>query len=903
MSMNYYLHLRRLLFFIFFILWVGRVAAQSPVQQDRFVPFDSVVHFVEQTHRVQFFFKPEWFDKKRYHPSILDMPLQDIISLLKNSGNCAVVIPDSSAVVFVANEPSPVLSVNTSTNYTTVGDPKEYGKYSRAVMKGKIIDASTGEPLIGARLYVEKMKTGVSTDKNGIFSITLPVGDYNIKLSYMGYQDNISKVKLIGNGTINFEIVEKTIQLNEVVITSERMDNNLISTQMSALQLNTKDIKELPVTLGETDIIKSVTLLPGIQSVGEFGTGFNVRGGGADQNLILVEDVPLFNSSHLFGLTSIINPESVSGVTLLKGGIPAKYGERASSVMDIRMGSTTTDKVKARGGIGLLNSRLTVEAPLFKNKVNILLGGRTTYSDWLLHRIPDIDLMNSSANFYDMNGFLTITPNPNHKITGFGYYSNDEFTFSNSVHYNYSSKLASVRWNYIINKYLSSNAVAGTSIYDYHVSEPDTLEPAEAYRIRSGLKYYTAKWNLAWHPNNKHTVESGINAMLYSVKPGQLSPYNAESLVVSKLVPSEKATEMSVYTSDDVAITDKLSASAGLRYTWYTLSGPGSVYLYQEGYAKSEEYITDTVSYGKNKTIKKYAGLEPRLSVRYSINDQSSVKLSYNLIRQYINLVSNTAVMTPSDVWKLSGPYTPPMTCHQYAAGYFRNFRQNTIETSVEVYYKRLRNTPETKNGAEILVNTHLETELLEAQGYNYGIELFVKKNAGRLTGWASYTFSRSMRKTSGEYSSEKINNNTYFPSNYDKPHSFILNTNYHISRRWRFAGSFVYSTGRPVTLPELKYSFGGYQLIYYSDRNEYRLPDYHRLDISITLDESLRLKKKWKGSWTLSIINVYGRKNAYSVYYQKVTPSESNNYRQYSLFKLYIIGRPLPTLTYNFTF
>jgi hypothetical protein len=889
---------------LFILLLSGRIFSQNLPAQDAFVPFDTVVHFLEQKHAMSLYFKPEWFEKKRFHESILTLPVNEVINLLKNSGNCTVVAIDSSSLVFVPfNSSTLSMSGNSVSNCITIGNPAEYGKYSRATVNGKIIDAKTGEPLVGARLYVEKTKSGVTADKNGNFTITLPVGEYDVKLTYIGYQDNMNKIKLIGSGTATFEIIEKTINLNEVVITSERPDHNLLTPQMSLLQFSTKDIKELPVSMGETDIIKSVTLLPGIQTIGEFGTGFNVRGGGADQNLILIEDVPIFNSSHLFGLTSILNPDGVSGVTLLKAGIPAKYGERASSVMDIRMGNSTFEKLKAKGGIGLLNSRLSVETPLFKNKAVLSVGGRTTYSDWLLHRMPDLDLMNSSANFYDLNAYLAVSPDNNNKITGFGYYSNDNFAFSHNIHYQYASKLASVRWNHIFSQKLSSSLMTGMSLYDYHVNERDTLQPEEAYRIHSQTVYNNIKWNVAWHVNNNHVVDMGLNAVFYTIKPGNLSPYDSISLVEPRNVQKERANEYAGYISDNFSISSDFSAEIGLRCSWYTLLGPKSVNIYRDGSDRLTENITDTVFYKKNKVVKSYSGLEPRLSLRYSIDDLSSVKVSYNRINQYINQVSNTSVMTPSDVWKLSDTYIKPLKSVQYAIGYFRNFNQNTFETSIEVYYKTLKDVVEYKNGATILLNDHLETDLLNARGYTYGAELYVKKVRGRLTGWASYTFSKSMRKTTGASSEEQINNNNYFPSNYDKPNSLILNANYHISRRWRFSGSFTYNTGRPVTLPELKYNFDGYELVYYSDRNKYRLPDYHRLDVSITLDESLRLKKKWKGSWTLSIINLYGRKNPFSVYYKKVTPTESNNYRTYSLFQLYIIGRPLPTLTYNFNF
>jgi hypothetical protein len=882
-----------------------KISAQTLNKQNSFIPFDTVLNFVEQKYATHLYFEPKWFEKKRFHSSILDLPLPEIINLIKNTGNCSFIVMDSSSIVFVPAEPSDISIPQVSTNkdFITIGNPDEYGKFSKASIHGKVVDGKTGEPLAGAGIYVEKTKTKAISDKNGHFNITLPVGEYDIKLSYIGYEDNQNKIRLVSNGLVNFEIMEKSIKLGDVIITAERVDNNLLNTQMSLLTIDRKGVKELPVTLGEIDIIKSVILLPGIQTIGEFGTGFNVRGGSADQNLILIEDVPIFNSSHLFGLTSILNPDGVSGVIMMKAGIPAKYGERASSLMDIHLGNTSFEKIKARGGIGLLNSRLTVEVPIVKNKINILVGGRATYSNWLLHSIPDIDLMNSSAKFYDLNSLLTITPNNNNKITAFGYYSNDIFAFSNTMHYQYSSTLASVRWNHIFNQKFSTSLVAGLSNYDYDVNELDTLSKREAYEIKSRVLYKNAKWNLTCRSFDNHVIDIGVNAVLYSIKPGDLSPYTQQSLVIPVSVPQEQAHEFALYASDNINISPKLSAEVGIRYGWYALKGPGSVYVYQNGYDKSTENIIDTVNYTNKHAIKKYGGLEPRMSLRYSINDLSSIKFSYNRINQYINLASNTSVMTPSDVWKLSDTYMRPLKCDQYAIGYFRNFHQNVIETSVELYYKSLKNIIEYKNGAQILINTHLETDLVNATGYNYGAEFYVKKNTGRLTGWVSYTYSRSMRKTTGLFSSEQVNNNHYFPSNYDKPHNMVLNLNYHISRRWRFASSFTYNTGRPVTLPELKYQYNSYQLIYYSDRNKYRLPDYHRLDVSITLDETLRLKRKWKGSWTLSIINLYGRKNAYSVFYQKDMGTTASNNQQYNLYKLYIIGRPLPTLTYNFSF
>jgi hypothetical protein len=902
--MVYLPYLKQLFILCLFFLLIERASSQQAYRQNNLVPIDTIVKSLEHKRNISLYYQPEWFDNKTFHSSILELPIDEISNILKNACNCSAIAVDSFSIVFIPNEKSlSDITVKNNDVYTTIGSLRDFGKFKQGTLTGKIVNGKTGEPLIGVRIYVYKTKTGAVTDKNGKFKLTLAVGEYDLKLSYTGFEDNLNRIKLCGDGSATFEIMEKSILLNEVIITTKRAENNLVRTQVGMVQLTKKDIKELPMTLGVTDIIKSVTLLPGVQSIGEFGTGFNVRGGSNDQNLILVENVPIFNSSHLFGLTSIVNPDGITEVTLLKAGIPAKYGERASSLMDIRMGTANSEKIKGVGGIGLMDSRLTLDVPLLKNKVNLLVGGRTFYSDWIINRIPDIDLMNSSAKFYDLNAFLTVSPDENNKFVVFGYYSNDKFSYGVNLHYLYSNSLASIRWNHVLNHKLSSNLMAGLSNYNNEVGQHDNLKQIEAYKIYSKVFYKSLKWNLNWHPNNNHSVDFGANAIFYDINPGNLAPYDTFSHVIPVEVSQEKGNEYAVYASDNFSITQKLGVEFGLRYSYYALIGPGTEFIYKEAGPITKENIVDTIFYSKGSKIKKYSGLEPRLSLRYSINDVSSVKLSYSRMNQYINLISNTSVMAPTDIWHLSDLYAKPLKCDQYTLGYFHNFKSGAIETSLELYYKTLTNLIEYKNGAQLLLNDHLETDLINAKGKDYGIEAYLKKNTGKLTGWISYTYSRALEKTTGEDASSQINNNNYFPSNYDKPHNLVINLNYHISRRWRFSGSFLYSTGRPVTLPEVQYDYEGYQILYYSDRNKYRLPDYNRLDIAITWDESLRKKKIWKGSWTLSVINLYGRKNAYSVFYERDVPSAENNYREYSLYKLYIIGRPLPTLTYNFSF
>jgi hypothetical protein len=885
---------------LFFLVNCNLVFSQQiPANDERsdYLPIDSLIYKYEQKRGLRIYYQPEWFEQKKLHVSAINLRPDDFLFKLTEAGKCSLITLDSASFVLVSHDFANVPTLKKDVNsVVVVGKMKEFGKYKRAIISGKIIDGKNGEPLPGANLYIDKLKLGTSADKSGKYSIELPVGEYEVKLTYMGYEESVRNINLVSPGNTDFEIFEKSINLSEVTIQSNRAEQNVSRTQMSLVKLDARSIKELPVALGEVDILKSLTLLPGIQSSGEFGTGFFVRGGGADQNLILIEDIPVFNSSHLFGLSSIINSDGISNATLFKAGIPARYGERASSVLDIRLGANNQEKVRVKGGIGLINSKISVNLPFAKNKANLFLGGRTTYSDWLLHKIHDVDLMNSSAGFSDLNGLFVYNINSNNKLSLFGYYSKDRMSIKNADSYNYANLLGSVRWNHVFNNNLFSALVAGFSKYDYYTDEFDSLQRDETYKIKTSLLYKTLKYNVTWIPSKNHSVDIGINGMLYNEQPGRLNPYDSLSLIIPIKLASEKAFEYGIYASDNISITDKLGAEIGLRYSGYEYLGPASVFLYRPSSAKSEETIIDTLHYGKNKSIANYSGFEPRISFRYTINENSSVKLSYNRINQYINIVSNSSVMNPADCWKLSDTYVEPLKCDQYALGYYRNFKNNMFEISIETYYKKLQHIIEYKDGASLLVNQTLDADLLNAKGYNYGVELYIKKNSGRLTGWLTYSYSTSQRRTYSKTASEQVNRNEYYPSVYDKPHNLNLVGNYHISRRWRFSGAFSYSTGRPVTLPEYKYAVGGNELVYYSDRNKYRLPAYHRLDISITCDESLKIKKFWKGSWTFSIINLYGRKNLYSSYFLK----ENSNY---NLYALYIIGRPLPTLTYNFSF
>jgi hypothetical protein len=878
------------------------VTAQEEQSHGGYIPFDELVRELTQKKGVRFFYRPEWFRGVKFHVSTVDLPLDEVmVRILERTGYAVKVIDSLYIFVPVTSRGMPA---GFSDNRVVVGDIHEYGKYATATFSGRVTDGKTGVPLVGAVIYEDALKKGVTTDREGRYTMTLPVGDHDLRLSYMGYEETVMKIKLAGRGKADFDIFENPVHLEDVIVSSKRSEHNVTGLQMGQVYMSAETIKELPVALGEKDIIKSVALLPGIQTAGEFGAGFVVRGGSTGQNLVLLEGMPLFNTSHLFGLTSVINADGVKEYSLLKAGIPASYGERASSVMEIRMGTAhPSDKMRARGGIGLLSSRLTMEIPMINQKVRLFIGGRTSYSDWLLTKIPDEELMHSSAGFYDLNALLDVNINARNKLSLFGYYSADRFGFSNNTDYRYGNLLGSVRWKHIISGNLYFTLVTGVSRYDYQMSDQDPLNPYEAYKIDMFTGYGAFRGNLYWQPHEKHSLDLGVNVVGYDVRPGKLSPFGEQSVVIPEKMSQERAYEISFFASDDISLFPNLTANAGLRFTAYGLLAPREVHQYLEGTPLTPGTLVDTLIVGGNMPVKKYYGLEPRLLLRYLLPRNSSVKISYTRMHQYINLISNTTVMVPSDAWKLSDTYLKPVAVDQIAAGYFRNFFRNTLEASVEVYYKHMKNLVDYKNGAKILMNPLPETDILNARGYGYGLELFVKKTGGLLTGWVSYTYSRSFVRTTGQWPSEQVNANRHYPSAFDKPHNLAVNVGYHLSRRWRVAGVFTYSTGRPVTLPEYKYVYHDYQLIYYSDRNKYRLPDYHRLDLSISLDESLRLKKKWKGSWTFSLLNVYGRKNAYSVFYNQQPPEASNDYRRYSLYKLYILGRPLPAITYNFTF
>ncbi|MFN3555811.1 MAG: TonB-dependent receptor [Bacteroidales bacterium] len=865
-------------------------------------PVSELIEQWQQQNGVQIFFQLTWLDEAGLDPLPAQSSLDDFLEMLDASPALSYYRRGLLIVVL------PALGrrdgeVRITDNRIYIGDPADLGRYTRARIEGVVYDGQTRTPLPGATVSFENTNIAATTDRQGRFSFLLPAGELKVRVSYIGFQDLHRELYVFSGGNLELELFEDFVQLEGVTVSARRMGDKVSGTRMSMISMDSRTVRELPVSFGESDIIRSFTLKPGVQSVGEFGSGFNVRGGSADQNLILLEGVPLFNSSHLFGLSSVVNSDMISRVDLMKAGIPARFGERVSSVMDIRMSQEEPQEARISGGLGLLNSRLQVQTPLLGDALSVSLSGRSSYSNWFLENMPDNDLMNSEAGFFDLAAVVNFRPAANQFISLFAYRSEDQFTMAANSAYQYASQLGSLRWTGFLAEKLRSEVLLGFSDYHYQVRENLVTNQRNGYMLSSAIAYRNARWNLNWYPSTTHSLESGVSAVFYQISPGEIQPEGDPSLVLPKTLQQEQAMEFAAWLSDNISISGRLDLEVGLRYSLYHQTGPGEVWLYEQGKPRSLLNRTDTLFFGRGETIARYHGLEPRVALRYGLDELSSLKISYNRINQYINQLSNTAVANPSDIWKLSDRHLKPLRSDQFALGYFRNIPANRLEVSAEVYFKRLHNMVEYKNGAQLLMNEAIETDLVNASGYSYGAELALEKHEGRLNGWVSYAFSLSRIRTQEPFAEGQINRNQYFPSNHEQPHNFVLNTNYRISRRWRFNTTFVYATGRPVTLPELVYNYNQSQVIFFSDRNAYRMPDYHRLDLAITFDESLKRKKSWKGSWTLSVVNLYARKNAYSIFYQKDKPHAGNDFRHYSLYKMYIIGRPLPTLTYNFVF
>lgn len=858
---------------------------------------------LEKNYNIRFYYRAEWVKTFVINQEFKNMPLIQVFNLLFDRQPLSYrFFQNDAVVIFPKGTDGRSTSETDEPKVLIIGDPLNEGRYLSAKIKGKVFDGKNMDPLSGAVIFHPQTGIGTTTNGAGDFELDLPTGEFSLQISFMGYEILTRQVKLIENGNVDFELFEESHSLEEVTITGE--DSKASKAQMSMVKVNSRILRELPVLMGEADVIKSMVMMPGVQSVGEMSSGFNVRGGNNDQNLILMDGAPVFNTSHLFGFFSMINPDAVKDVTLFKGGIPASYGERVSSIMDVQLKEGNAETLKFYGGLGLINSRFTLEGPLVKDKKStFLIGGRSTYSDWLLRQSRNAQFLNSVAHFYDVNGTLNLALGNKNNLKLMGYHSNDVFNLNSNSLYAYGNIIGSANWKMNISKSWISNFNLAYSKYDFKLDQKDPNLPLDDYRLKTAVEYGSMKYILSWLPNEKHRVNSGFQLIGYKIQPGQILATGSPSNVAPEKIDSEQSIEMGLFMDDDFDLSQKTALNIGLRYARFMSMGPVTVLHYEQNQAINSGSVIDSTKYGAWETAKMYHGIEPRLSLKFDLRGGGSFRMSYQRVHQFMNQISNTSVISPADFWKSADAHIQPLISNQFAIGLFRNPQKGLFETSAELYYKKLSNLLEYKNGAVLVMNHHVEANIINADGYSWGLELHAKKNLGRLNGWVSYTYSRTLRKTDNKFDEEIINSRKYYPSVYDKPHDLSTVLNYQISRRWRFSGNFVLSSGRPVTLPEQKYSYDNRQVVFYSDRNKYRMPPYHRMDVSITLDENLRRKRMWKGSWTFSVYNFYGRKNPYSVFYRKDASIQQVDKTQYGIYKLSVIGVPVPSITYNFKF
>lgn len=759
-------------------------------------------------------------------------------------------------------------------------------------LSGYIKDINSGTPVSLASVSVLGHNIVVQADQSGYYSIILPEERSTIRVSSVGKKQTQRQLLMHSSGRLDIEMFDEVYTLKEVIVSAER-GSNVRRTQLGVEKLSIAAIKQTPTIFGEADVIKVVLTLPGVQTVGEAASGFNVRGGATDQNLVLFSDATIYNPAHFFGFFSAFNSDVVNNAELYKGSIPARFGGRLSSVLDVSAREGNRNKIAGSGGIGLLTSRLSLEGPI-GDKTSFLVGGRSTYSDWLLRLIPDEDYEHSSASFYDVNFNINHSPDDQNTVYLTGYFSNDRFSLDSTITYGYQNRNLNLKWKRIFNSKVYGVITGGFDGYRFNVSGESN--PVEAYRLNYDIGQLFLKTDVNHQLSEKHDLTYGLHMIGYQLHPGTRSPIGSESIVNMQSLSTEQALESALYISDTYQVSDAFALDVGVRYSMFNFFGPGTVNQYAPGLPRSENSIIGVREYGSGDVIKTYHAPEIRLGARYSLSPNSSIKAGYNSLRQYIHMLSNTTAISPTDTWKLSDAHIRPQFGDQVSLGFYHNFNNDAIETAIETYYKRMDDYLDYKSGALLLMNETIETDVIGTEARAYGVEFLVKKLSGKLNGWASYTYSRVEQRTVDADPSEMINGGAYYPSNFDIPHNFTLIGNYKFSHRISFSLNLTYRTGRPITLPISRYHYAGSERVHYSNRNQYRIPDFFRTDASFNIEGNHKIKKLAHSSWSVGVYNVTGRRNPFSVYYE-------SSGGQISGYRLSVFGHQIPFITYNFKF
>ncbi len=764
-------------------------------------------------------------------------------------------------------------------------------------LSGTVYEAASNETLIGVTVAVPALRTGVTTNEYGFYSLTLPEGEYAIQISYLGFSDVIQTVSLTKNIALNFHLLEEAEQLDEVVITEDVEKVDIRKPQMSVNVMSAATIKKIPVILGEADVIKSILLLPGVTNAGEGASGFNVRGGSVDQNLILLDEATIFNSSHLFGFFSVFNPDAIKDIKLYKGGIPARYGGRVSSVLDIFQKEGNSKELKINGGIGAVASRLLVEGPIIKDKAAFLIGGRASYA----HLFLPLFQVDNTAYFYDLNTKINFNVDTRNSLFLSGYFGRDVFGISDSFVNTYGNAVGNFRWNHLFSDKLFSNLSLIYSDY-YYGLKLDFV----GFNWNSGIRNFNVKYDLKDYISDKLQVNYGLNNIYYQFNPGKIEPSNANSGILEEQLIQKYANEFAAYVDIEHRITENLSVGYGIRFSNFVRLGQDELNLYADGkaveynrtlqiYQEGKPYETVDPGHGSLATFNNF---EPRLSVSYTLDEATSLKASYTRLTQYLHLLSNTSSPTPLDVWTPSGSFIKPQLLDQYAFGYFKNLDRSNYSVESEVFYKTVQNRIDYIDGANLIANKAIEQVILNGQARAYGLELLLRKNEGQFQGWLAYTLSKSEQRTPGRNASEPgLNNGEWYNTPYDKTHDVSFYGSYELNEKWSFNTNFVFQTGQPTNYPIGQFEFQGLTIPYYGQRNQARLPAYHRLDLSATMVPRKNRGRKWQAEWVFSIYNVYNRKNSASINFSRNQDTGVNEAVRTSIFGI------VPAVTYNFKF
>ena len=751
----------------------------------------------------------------------------------------------------------------------------------RYTLSGYLKDKKSGETLIGATVFIKETKQGVVTNPYGFYSITLPKGEYTVAITFVGYNKVEKQVKLTANTILSEELENENVQMEQVVITSTRKDENISRTQMGMAKLDPRKLNTLPVLMGESDIMKSIQLMPGVQTASEGSSGFSVRGGSSDQNLILLDEAPVYNASHLMGFFSVFNSDAIKDATLYKGDIPATNGGRLSSLLDIRMKDGNRKEYHANGGIGLISSRLTVEGPIKKDKGSFIVSARRTYADMFLKLSSDSMMRKNRLYFYDVNAKANYDINPNNRIFVSAYLGRDLTGFGDDFSFSWGNATVTTRWNHTFTSKLFSNLTLIYSNYQYKLGNSNAKP---SFKWRSNLEDVGLKYDFSLYQGAKNTIKFGLSSTLHYIQPGKFKVDGKRSDFETS---DSRAIENAIYLLNEQKVGQKLTLNYGLRLSSFHNMG-GTAYTIDR---KTFE-VTDTVSHKTNNIYHSSYGLEPRFSANYRLNETASIKAAYSRTHQYLQLASNSAAGSPLDVWFPSSDYVEPQVSDQVGLGYFRNFDDNTYEVSVEGFYKWMDHQIDFKDNADLLMNNQLEKELRFGKAQSYGVELFARKNSGKLTGWISYTLSKATRKF------PDINNGRKYNANYDHPNNLNVTLTYKLTQRAELTSSWVYYSGTPITYPTMRFSHGNMNLPIYGEKNASRLPDYHRLDLSLTLKNKRKPGRRWESEWNFAVYNVYNRGNAYSVYFE-TDEKDQSKIKTYKMVMFPII----PSITYNFKF